>query len=187
MKTPKKLEILPVLPINNHFPFHFYDMYYEHQKEFRDLEYVDKNEPIESEQDCIKFFNEMEDSQYCNNIIYVDKNPIGFISFQIIDWLEDEKPVIIYIDHLYIKKEYRQLGFGTLTIASVLRELYKQGAEDAHIFFFILKKNEIAHKFWDKTIEKLQLRHIEDDRCVVAQEEEFNKEGDKYIIKRIVQ
>ena len=185
MKTPKKLEILPVLPINNHFPFHFYDMYYEHQKEFRDLEYVDKNEPIETEEQCIEFFRNCEDS-YVNNIIYVDKNPIGFISFQLIDWLDDGKPAMLYIDHLYIKKQYRQLGFGTLTITSILKELKSQGAEDTHIFFYILKKNKGAHEFWDKIMEKLKLRHIEDDRCKVGQEEEFLKEGDKYIIKRII-
>lgn len=174
-----KIDIIPCIPIGDSYPLNYYQMYYEYQKELayatNDLKIIKE---IQSETELITHYNRGGGS-YTDNLVFTNNKAIGLICYQVVDWLEDNKPIIIYIDHFYIRKEYQHKGYGTKLLNTISKK-YKK----AVIYFYVLKDNNPAQKFWPKAIEKNKMIRIRDDRCEIEQEEEAIETCDKFIIKR---
>lgn len=177
-----KLDIIPCIPIGDKFPLNYYQEYYKYQKELRQIDKTIQNDPIESEHDCIEHTNDC--INYINNLIYSNGQIAGLINYQVVDFCYDDpewfgQPILIYIDHFYIKPEFRNKGIGN-AVFNKLTHKYN----DAVFYFYVLKNNYNAILFWDKVITKNKMKIIEDHRCRNSGEEELLKEGIKYIIRK---
>ena len=182
---PNKLEILPVCPINNHFPFHYYDLYYEYQKEMINEGYLTGD--IETEEECVEMAKKLGEG-FLNNIIYVDGRKVGIISFQLLGSTNGE-PNVLYIDNIYIEKKLRRLGYATVTLLTIEKELKRMNMENTRIWLYVSKKNNIAHQFLDNFIKENRYRYIDDTRCSFESEKDEEKAvqtDDKYLFTKIL-
>lgn len=174
-----KIKIVPCIPFGDSYPLNYYDMFYKYQLELSEVTHDSsfiKN--IQTETQLIAHYN-CAGGTYKDNLVYIGDTPVGLICYQVIDWLDDGLPIIIYIDHFYIAKEYARNGYGTALLNSLVKQ-YKK----AHFFFFVLKDNPQGQLFWNKALKRTNMVRITDERCLIENEEKANKEANKYIVKR---
>lgn len=176
---PLDLTVAEIKPILNHFPFNFYKMYKDNREELISNGYT--SEKILSEKELVEEFKDLQTKTIpSNSVIFLGKKKVGFLSFEIIDY-RDNQPVILYIKDLYIKKEYRRKNIGTVVLNGLIENF-----EGFNVFFYIHKKDKNTHKFLDKVINNGQLRTIEDIRCTIANEKSILKDFDKYNLKQVI-
>lgn len=169
------INLLPVVPILNHLPYKYYDMQKDYQQEMIESGYDDG--PIESKKEYIESIKKIG-KDYRIEIISFNKCPVGFICYSISD-CKDGLPPVMLLHQLYIKKEFRLKGMGTLAVYSIVDQF-----ENIHLWFCVNKANTIAHSFWDSLVNKGILRHVNDERCSTKDDELFIND-DNYVLKKI--
>lgn len=171
--------ILPILHSNNKFIGNqFYPLYCDYQRELRIVAPDINDEPIESEIECVH--HACETYNYLDNFIFCKNEIVGLICFQNVDNLDDYKAPILYLDHLYIKPEFRRKGFAKAAIDKLLNTYNKY-----HVFFYVLKNNAPAQSFWRHYTNQAYVRKIDDPRCLSNAEYDGETNNcDKFIISR---
>lgn len=157
---------------------YYYPLFFEYQKELREVAPDICDEPIETEEQCVK--HKLATPHYYDCFIYYKKQIIGLICYQDINFLKDSKEPIMYIDHFYIKPEYRHTGLAKAAMSRFLNAK----ANGYVIFFFVLNNNQPAQRFWDKFLSQEHIEQINDERCLITAEVEGEDlRSIKHIIK----
>lgn len=162
-----QISICSTAIVNNHFTLDFYNVYKRYQEELRMID-ATILEPIESEENCIAHLDVT--ANYTDNVIYYGQNKIGIISYQRVNWLNDDKRPILYIDHFYILPEFRHTGLAQAAI----RVLFENNPQYIY-FFYVLEANDNAINFWNSVLKENGLVKIKDDRCHIDDEDEKSK------------
>ena len=171
-----KLTLVPCIPIGDTFPCEFYKTYHEYQRELRLID-GDINYPIESETECIAHLSKCDG--YIDYAIYYGDKKIGIVSYQNVNWLDDGKAPILYIDQLYIMPEFRRNHFGSLVFKKILDSF-----KGYVIFFEVIACNDVAVKFWNNSVKENKCIFINDNRCTVKVKPEDHSEYISFVIKK---
>ena len=173
------IKILKCTYVGDTITNNFYSLYYPYQQELRIID-NGITEPIETETECIVHVDNYQG--YTDNVITYNDKEIGIISHQNIDWLDDGQAPLLYIDHLYIKPEYRHQGIATCAMMDLINKYSKHT-----IYLYVLKKNKSAKQFWHKLVETAnnpKLIYANDERCMVRDETEALRTCKKIIFKK---